>query len=482
MSETRIKDLAATSTPGDTDSLVVDGPVLGTKRITVDDLRTLLGPSGAAGLSLLGTGSGSAFGVPKTKCTVTNVASYAVAETDRVVIMTNGGSAAVTLNGTAPPSGFARVVRIVADGPSSVLIKDPASSPIYTLPGFIGAYVDLVTEDGSSYQVLEPSLANGNWFGSDAQGDLPVRGASLWARLAKGTEGYQLVAGASTLSWDIPLTKVADVSGTPYTMTKQDQFLLISGTGAQTVNLNPGAPPAGFMYQILIVVLGSGSKTIKDGGGSTIATLTSADFPQLAISVDGVNWGIQAIGASVDFANTATVGSTAAAGAASTALRSDATIILSFASEARGDIIKRGASTWGRLAIGAAGKALVSDGTDPSWDYPKGAGGLVPSVQINIGSTTTLNEVAFVVDCDDNGGMCHINALASPATDEVWTVFKKCNSGGTFGANGIDFIPNGSQKINGVNATLTLPGSAAAVAGMWTIRWNSAEGQWLVVG
>lgn len=35
--------------------------------------------------------------------------------------------------------------------------------------------------------------------------------------------------------------------------------------------------------------------------------------------------------------------------------------------ETRGDLISRGASTWGRLAIGASGKYLRSDGTDPSW-------------------------------------------------------------------------------------------------------------------
>lgn len=34
----------------------------------------------------------------------------------------------------------------------------------------------------------------------------------------------------------------------------------------------------------------------------------------------------------------------------------------------RGDLAKRGAATWERLAIGAAGRYLRSDGTDPSWE------------------------------------------------------------------------------------------------------------------
>ena len=40
---------------------------------------------------------------------------------------------------------------------------------------------------------------------------------------------------------------------------------------------------------------------------------------------------------------------------------------LTIASEARGDLLRRGASAWSRLAIGTSGKVLTSDGTDPVW-------------------------------------------------------------------------------------------------------------------
>ena len=40
---------------------------------------------------------------------------------------------------------------------------------------------------------------------------------------------------------------------------------------------------------------------------------------------------------------------------------------LTIASEARGDLLRRGASAWSRLAIGTAGYVLSSDGTDPVW-------------------------------------------------------------------------------------------------------------------
>ena len=53
-----------------------------------------------------------------------------------------------------------------------------------------------------------------------------------------------------------------------------------------------------------------------------------------------------------------------------TQLTSGGKILISsliIASEARGDIIVRGASAWGRTAIGASGRFFRSDGTDPSW-------------------------------------------------------------------------------------------------------------------
>ena len=43
------------------------------------------------------------------------------------------------------------------------------------------------------------------------------------------------------------------------------------------------------------------------------------------------------------------------------------TLNFGFTSEARGDIALRGATVWDRLAIGAAGTFLKSDGTDAAW-------------------------------------------------------------------------------------------------------------------
>lgn len=45
---------------------------------------------------------------------------------------------------------------------------------------------------------------------------------------------------------------------------------------------------------------------------------------------------------------------------------------LTIASEARGDLLRRGASAWQRVAVGTNGQVLTSDGTDPVWATPGG--------------------------------------------------------------------------------------------------------------
>lgn len=50
---------------------------------------------------------------------------------------------------------------------------------------------------------------------------------------------------------------------------------------------------------------------------------------------------------------------------------------------AQGDILYRGAATWGRLAAGTAGQALLTNGAsaDPAWGTPSGSGSLTDLIQ-----------------------------------------------------------------------------------------------------
>ena len=45
---------------------------------------------------------------------------------------------------------------------------------------------------------------------------------------------------------------------------------------------------------------------------------------------------------------------------------------LTITSEARGDLLRRGASAWQRVGVGTNGQVLTSDGTDPVWATPGG--------------------------------------------------------------------------------------------------------------
>lgn len=66
-------------------------------------------------------------------------------------------------------------------------------------------------------------------------------------------------------------------------------------------------------------------------------------------------------------------------------------------SEARGDLITRGASAWGRFGIGASGRYLRSDGTDPTWNTLQAADLtaviLTPKEYTDVSDTSGSDEV-----------------------------------------------------------------------------------------
>lgn len=65
------------------------------------------------------------------------------------------------------------------------------------------------------------------------------------------------------------------------------------------------------------------------------------------------------------------LGSVAAGGDLGGTMDAPTVTDLTLASEARGDLVRRGALSWSRLALGTAGQVLRSDGTDPQWAaYP----------------------------------------------------------------------------------------------------------------
>lgn len=129
------------------------------------------------------------------------------------------------------------------------------------------------------------------YFASQTRGDLIVRGATLWGRLALGTAGYFLKAGATDPAWaQMVASDISDF--------------------AEAVDDRVGA----------LFIDGNGINFVYDDAGNTL----TAD--------------------------------------------------IYFASQARGDIIVRGATLWQRLALGSSGQALVSNGTDIVWGAPSVGG------------------------------------------------------------------------------------------------------------
>lgn len=209
-----------------------------------------------------------------------------------------------------------------------------------------------------------------------------------------------------------------------------------------TVQLNPG-------------VLETGDTAFVIGGAPYVCTTAT---PGAAV------WAVYPM----NFANTATAGPAAAAGTAASALRSDATIPIAFGSDARGDLAVRGASNYQRLAIGASGRVLASDGTDPSWTDPStllaGPFTKVPnsfSGDFNV-ATQVTSPIVLVTTAGGVVNMTNPNSL----TKDVLIRVVKTNTG----ANGIVAkCPTGWNVDGGtVSTDKTIVGSNfAAKAILW---------------
>jgi trimeric autotransporter adhesin len=125
-----------------------------------------------------------------------------------------------------------------------------------------------------------------------------------------------------------------------------------------------------------VTILGVGSSADKvraktDAGGLALRTYADsvASAAQSAAQTYAASAAAAAAAASVPTSRTIQGASpiAIAGGYAAVDLSTNRVFTFSVASEARGDLFARGASTWDRLALGAAGRVLSSDGNDPTW-------------------------------------------------------------------------------------------------------------------
>lgn len=143
----------------------------------------------------------------------------------------------------------------------------------------------------------------------------------------------------------------------------------------------------------------------------------------------------------------------------------------------RGDLITRGASVIGRLAVGASGTFLKSDGTDPSWgtsaqkfsatgDTGATAGGAFVGATTSGAPTTGTHAVGdFVVD--RTGTMWICTTAGTPGT---WTT--------PFGIGGSE-VGLGSASSNALSGDVTLTSANTFYDGP---SLSLGAGSWLLIG
>lgn len=246
-------------------------------------------------------------------------------------------------------------------------------------------------------------------FGSDAQGDLAVRGASAYGRLALGTSGFVLASNGTTLAYTQPLTAVggATVSAGSISITASGGIGVTPSGNDLAVKISFASEAHGDIAARgssawVRVAAGTSGQFLKTNGAG--ATPTWADAPVLSVA-----------------GRTGAVTVTATNGITSTPSGSDIALTMAFGSDAQGDIPLRGASNYARLAKGSADTMLGVNGAGTTLAYTAtpwltglhvGAGGSVAASTFGTGSVQAAGDAT-------NGQAYGVRAATTPARGSV---------------------------------------------------------------
>jgi hypothetical protein len=165
-----------------------------------------------------------------------------------------------------------------------------------------------------------------------------------------------------------------------------------------------------------------------------------------------------------------------AAGTAADLVWATFSSVFVFGSDARGDIATRGASAYGRLALGANAKALVSDGTDAIWDFVTTVGKsatdttydggvlLGANAQETLSSSTTASATKTWHNVDTSGAAWTIILPDTAATNSLHTINDSTRS----------FATN-SCTVSSAQATSLASGASLVTS----VTLNIAGGTWV---
>ncbi len=146
----------------------------------------------------------------------------------------------------------------------------------------------------------------------------------------------------------------------------------------------------------------------------------------------------------------------------------------------RGDLLVRGASANQRLAIGASGAQLTSDGTDAAWVTPAVSASIETIVD-----TTSLPSAASVDITDIPGGyaylILHIAGASSDTATRAVMVQASTDNGGTFDSTATNYPGYYAQTTptftnNGLASLMGGPAVAAAIATTVSLKLFAYQG------
>jgi hypothetical protein len=242
----------------------------------------------------------------------------------------------LTVNSSGIPSwqGAASGVTTLG-GLSDVTLSTPTEDQFlrYSSGAWVNETVALVDSIGDLSDVTV-TAADGDllWYDS---------GTSQWVALTIGSAGDVLTVQAGEPSWQTPSSGATTLGGLSDVSIGAQAAgdLLYASSASAWGNLAKGSD-----NQVLTVVSGALSWQTPTTGVTTLAALTDVTITSAGsgdyLRHDGTAW--------VDHAGVQAAD-------------------LSVPSQTQGDLMYRGASSWGRLALGTSGQVLQSNGTDAAW-------------------------------------------------------------------------------------------------------------------